>query len=58
MESAWTPPPWGGGTIDPEKRSQSPRVATINLVVMCQRVYAQIEGNPEIVEWWGTAPLM
>jgi len=21
MESAWTPPPWGGGTIDPEKEA-------------------------------------
>ena len=34
------PAPLGGSVIDPEKLAPSPRVATSNLVVLRQRVYA------------------
>ena len=50
------PPNWGalelcilgmGGVADPKIHAHLPRVTTSDLVVLWQRVYAQIEGNPK-----------
>jgi len=48
LGSAGTSPPWGGRLAEPLKTSPiSICVTTSSLVILHQRVYAKIEGNPK-----------
>ena len=41
-----------GGVADPKIHAPTTRVTTSNLVVLPQRVYALVEGNPQIGQRW------
>jgi len=57
LGSAWTPIPWGGSVADHLKTSPLPicvTTSTSNMVVLRQRVCAEIEGN---LKDWGALGL-
>jgi len=49
-------PYWTGAWLT-TKTSPFPFTCTSNLVVLCQRMYTEIEGNPKLGERWGPASL-